>query len=116
MKAAVRAVEYVLPAQAVTTQDLDALFPEWSVQKIAAQTGIGERHIAAEGECASDLAVMAAEKLFASGVCQRESIDYCGRSTDHPICQRQKSSIVELFQQLKASKDCSIGDRSISRS
>lgn len=86
MHAAVAAIEYYLPEKVVSTADLSAEFPEWSVEKIDDKTGIRERHIAAAGECASDMAVAAAEKLFASGACRPEQVDYlllCTQSPDH---------------------------------
>ncbi len=86
MKAAIRAIEYYLPEKAVTTEQLSAEFPEWSVQKIDEKTGIQARHIAGEDECSSDLAVAAAQKLFASGVCAPRDIDYvllCTQSPDY---------------------------------
>ena len=82
----VAAIEYYLPRKIVTTQDLVDEFPEWSVEKIDSKTGIRERHIAGDDECASDLAVEAARKLFDSGVCQPSGIDfilYCTQSPDY---------------------------------
>jgi 3-oxoacyl-[acyl-carrier-protein] synthase-3 len=86
MKAAIRAIEYYLPEKAVTTEQLSAEFPEWSVQKIDEKTGIQVRHIAGEDECSSDLGVAAARKLFESGVCAPQDIDYvlfCTQSPDY---------------------------------
>jgi 3-oxoacyl-[acyl-carrier-protein] synthase-3 len=86
MKAAITATEYYLPANVVTTETLAAEFPEWSAAKIEDKTGIHERHIAGPDECSSDLAVAAAEKLFAAGACRREEIDYvllCTQSPDY---------------------------------
>lgn len=86
MQAAIEAIEYYLPEKVLTTADLSAEFPEWSVEKIDTKTGIQERHIAGPEECASDLAVKAATKLFESGVCSRQSIDYvllCTQSPDY---------------------------------
>jgi 3-oxoacyl-[acyl-carrier-protein] synthase III len=86
MQAAVSAIEYFLPEEVVSTSDLSAEFPEWSVEKIDEKTGIRHRHIAAANECASDLAAHAAEQLFASGACARESIDFillCTQSPDY---------------------------------
>ena len=83
---AVAGIAYALPQKVVTTQDLANEFPEWSVEKIDSKTGIRERHIAAEDECASDLAVEAARKLFDSGVCEPSAIDfilYCTQSPDY---------------------------------
>lgn len=84
--AAIAAIEYHLPAQALSTADLAAQFPEWSVAKIDEKTGIHTRHLAAPGECASDLAFAAARKLFASGACEPSEIDFlllCTQSPDH---------------------------------
>jgi 3-oxoacyl-[acyl-carrier-protein] synthase-3 len=84
--AAISAIEYHLPKKILSNEQLANEFPEWSRDKIDAKTGIVERHIAAETECSSDLAVEAATKLFRSGVCQPEEIDYilfCTQSPDY---------------------------------
>ena len=86
MKAAISAIEYYLPPQSLTTEQLSAEFPEWSVEKIDDKTGIHQRHIAGPDECASDLAVAAGERLFASGACRPEQVDYlllCTQSPDY---------------------------------
>jgi 3-oxoacyl-[acyl-carrier-protein] synthase-3 len=86
MQAAISAIEYYLPEAKVTTQDLAAAFPAWSVEKIDAKTGILDRHISAAGQCASDLGFAAARKLFDSGACRPEDVDYllfCTQSPDY---------------------------------
>lgn len=86
MQAAIKAIEYYLPDQVLTNSQLIAEFPEWSLGKIEEKTGIVERHIASEEECSSDLGVTAAQKLFASGACQPNEIDYlllCTQSPDY---------------------------------
>lgn len=86
MHAAVRAIEYFLPPGTLSTNQLAAEFPDWSVAKIDAKTGIECRHISSPEECASDLAVAAAQKLFSSGACRPEEIDYvllCTQSPDY---------------------------------
>jgi 3-oxoacyl-[acyl-carrier-protein] synthase-3 len=86
MQAAVSAIEYYLPPKTVSTADLAAEFPEWAVDKIDEKMGIRERHVSAPGECASDLAVAAARRLFDSGACRPDQIDYvllCTQSPDH---------------------------------
>src|SRR5882757_8094155 len=86
MHAAVRSVEYFLPEATLTTNQLSSEFPDWSVEKIDSKTGIECRHISGPEECASDLAVAAANKLFASGACRPEEIDYillCTQSPDY---------------------------------
>ena len=86
MHAAITAIDYHLPEKVLTTAELSTEFPEWSVEKIDSKTGIQERHIAAPDECASDLAVKAAGKLFASGACSPADVDYlllCTQSPDY---------------------------------
>lgn len=86
MRAIIKAIEYHLPETILDNERLAAEFPEWSVGKIAEKTGIRARCITAEGECSSDLGVAAARKLFASGACAPEEIDYllfCTQSPDY---------------------------------
>jgi 3-oxoacyl-[acyl-carrier-protein] synthase-3 len=84
-KAYIKAIDYYLPEKIVTNDDLAREFPEWGVGKISAKLGINKRHVAAAGETAADLAIRAAQKLFAQGM-RRESIDYvlfCTQSPDY---------------------------------
>ena len=84
--AAVRAIEFFLPEATLSTSQLADKFPDWSVEKIDRKTGIQCRHIAGPDECASDLAVAAARKLFSSGACHPGDIDYvllCTQSPDY---------------------------------
>jgi 3-oxoacyl-[acyl-carrier-protein] synthase-3 len=56
------------------------------MEKIEQKTGIAERRVAAEDECSSDLGAAAARKLFASGACKPQDIDYllfCTQSPDY---------------------------------
>jgi|HubBroStandDraft_4_1064222.scaffolds.fasta_scaffold48849_2 3-oxoacyl-[acyl-carrier-protein] synthase-3 len=84
--AAIAAIEYYLPARRVTAEELSIRFPEWGVERIAQKTGIWTRHIAADEECASDLAASAAQRLFDSGICSSTQIDFllvCTQSPDY---------------------------------
>lgn len=86
MQAFVKSIEYYLPENILTNSMLATEFPDWSVDKIQEKTGIEIRHIVTGQECASDIGVRAAEKLFASGICCREEIDYllfCTQSPDY---------------------------------
>ncbi len=77
-----------LPATVETNDQLQALFPDWDLDLIYSKTGIRERRIAASGECASDLGVIAAEKLFAAHDIDRASIDFllfCTQTPDYPL-------------------------------
>jgi 3-oxoacyl-[acyl-carrier-protein] synthase-3 len=60
--------------------------PEWSVDKIASKTGIYMRPIASEGILSSDLAYLAAEKLFENSKFEKMNIDFllfCTQSPDY---------------------------------
>ena len=86
MNAVIKAVEYHLPQRIQTNEQLAALYPAWNVRRTAEKTGIHARHIAAENELASDLAVVAARKLFDSGVITPAEIDFvllCTQSPDY---------------------------------
>ena len=87
MKAYIKALTYALPKKALTTEQLVEEFPEWSVDKIANKVGIHTRHIADENESAADLAVRAAEKLFAlDSTINKNEIDFvlfCTQSPDY---------------------------------
>jgi 3-oxoacyl-[acyl-carrier-protein] synthase-3 len=85
-KAFIRAIEYYLPELTLANDELAGDFPEWSADKISSKTGISSRHIAAPTELASDLAVAAANKLFAERQCTPQEIDYilfCTQSPDY---------------------------------
>jgi 3-oxoacyl-[acyl-carrier-protein] synthase-3 len=84
--AVIRGIEYFLPEGVESSADLAAEFPDWAVGKIAERTGINTRHIAGPNECASDLAIAAANKLFASGRCVPSDIDFilfCTQTPDY---------------------------------
>ena len=84
--AAIEAIAHHLPEARVTNDDLAALYPDWSAQKIKEKTGILERRVVAEGETASDLAFAAAEKVLARTGFGRERVDllvYCTQSPDY---------------------------------
>ena len=86
MNATIRAIAYHFPERQVTNGDLAADHPDWQVAKIQSKTGIESRWISGPEECSSDLAVKAAEKLFAEGACRRKEVDFvllCTQSPDY---------------------------------
>ena len=86
MHATITAIEYSLPRTVLNNDQLAKEFPDWTAEKILAKTGIRQRHIATEEECASDFALEAANQLLDSGVCSRRDIDYllyCTQSPDY---------------------------------
>ncbi len=86
MTATISAIEYHLPQQVLANEELARVSDMWSPEKIETKTGITERHVASGSECSSDLAVAAAQKLFASGAIQPDEVDFvllCTQSPDY---------------------------------
>ena len=84
MKAFIKAINYALPEGVLTNEEVAAMFPEWTVEKIEKKLGIKQRHITAENETASDIAIKAAEKLFETRSINKEEIDYLIFVTQSP--------------------------------
>lgn len=88
MRTFVKDLAYVLPLKAVSNEELVQDFPEWSVDKITDKVGVVERRIATSDETATDLAVLAAESLFAKGTVKRTDVDFvlfCTQSPDYKL-------------------------------
>lgn len=86
MEAYIKAISYYLPEKVLTNEDLVKEFPEWTVDKIAGKIGVSSRHISADNETAGDMAIQAAEKLFAEGEVRKEDIEFivlCTQSPDY---------------------------------
>jgi 3-oxoacyl-[acyl-carrier-protein] synthase-3 len=86
--AAVGPIAIHLPARIETNAQLKEAYPGWDLDTIYEKTGIAARHIAAPDECASDLAVKAAQKLFAEHDIDPRSIDFvllCTQTPDYPL-------------------------------
>lgn len=72
--AALRSVGAYVPEKVLTNQDLEKIVEttdEWIIKR----TGIKRRHIAAEGEVTSDLALKASERAIARAGISKEEID-----------------------------------------
>ncbi|MCO8121179.1 ketoacyl-ACP synthase III [Stieleria sp. TO1_6] len=77
-----------LPTRVETNEELQRSFPRWDLKLIEEKTGIRQRHIAADGETSSDLAVAASQKLFAEHDIDPNSIDFvlfCTQTPDYPL-------------------------------
>jgi 3-oxoacyl-[acyl-carrier-protein] synthase III len=77
-----------LPSRVETNAMLHAQFPRWDIPLIEEKTGIRQRHIAEPNETSSDLAVAAAQKLFAENAIDPSSIDFvllCTQTPDYPL-------------------------------
>lgn len=86
MKAYIKGISYYLPERVVSNEELVKDFPDWTVEKVASKIGIEERHIAAATETSTDMAIRAAEKLFAEHGVDPKEIDFimlCTQSPDY---------------------------------
>ena len=84
MKVGIAHIEYYLPEQVLTNDELALIYPEWSSEKIFEKTGIKTRHISDKNESVADMAVKASQKLFSSGVVKPEEIDFVILATQTP--------------------------------
>lgn len=81
-------IAYELPEKVLTNDELAALYPGWSVDKILGKTGIASRHVVDENETATDLAERAAKKLFAESGIEPKTVDFvllCTQSPDYKL-------------------------------
>ena len=88
MFAAIGPIAVHFPQRVETNDQLAAEYPRWDMDLIYSKTGIAARHIAEPDECASDLGVAAAEKLFAEFDIDPQSIDFlllCTQTPDYPL-------------------------------
>lgn len=60
----IRAIAHALPAKVLAHEELVARFGERSLASILKMSGIRERRVVAPGQCASDLALAAAQRLL----------------------------------------------------
>lgn len=84
MKSSIKKIEYYLPKNILTNNQLEKEFPEWNAEKIEKKTGIRERHIADGNETALDLGLKAAEKVLEDY--NKSKIDFllfCTQSPDY---------------------------------
>jgi len=88
LSTAITCIEYSLPAGGLSNEDISARFPTWLINPIAKKTGIVNRYICKPEECASDLAVEAARKVFSTGIVSPADVDFilfCTQSPDYLI-------------------------------
>ena len=86
LQAGITAICSYLPEDKLTNEMLEKEYPEWNTETIYQKTGISVRSICAADECSSDLGVKAAQRLFETGVCEPEEIDFllfCTQSPDY---------------------------------
>ena len=84
MKAMIKTIHSYLPPTILTNEQLAREFPDIDMDKAFESTGVAVRHLVAPGECTSDLGVLAAQELFASGICRPSDIDFLLFCTQFP--------------------------------
>ncbi|OYQ37377.1 3-oxoacyl-ACP synthase [Niveispirillum lacus] len=106
---ALRGIVSALPSRVEDVADLATRFGADQAERIAAATGIRRRHIAADGQCMSDLAVPAARHLL-------DGLGWAGDNVDLLICVTQTpdhplpATACLLQQRLGLSKQCASFD------
>ncbi len=84
MFSSISSISYYLPAGRLSNDELAALYPGWTADKIYEKTGIRERHISGANETAGDLGEQAALKLFDEHAVDPSSIDFILLATQSP--------------------------------
>ncbi len=106
---ALRGIVSALPTGVEDVSHLAARFGADQAERIAVATGIRRRHIAAAGQCMSDLALPAARDLM-------DGLSWCGDSVDLLICVTQTpdhplpANACLLQQRLGLGKQCAAFD------
>lgn len=60
----IAAIDYYLPENILTNEDIAREFPEWSAEKIKAKIGVEARHIVKKTQTALDLAYEATQNFL----------------------------------------------------
>ena len=85
-KATIKAITSFLPAGKLTNEQLAQEFGDWHASQILSKTGVAVRGVAGAGETAADLGIAAGKRLFESGACAPDEIDFllfCTQSPDY---------------------------------
>jgi 3-oxoacyl-[acyl-carrier-protein] synthase III len=77
-------IDFYLPENILTNEELSKIFPDWTPEKIEDKVGVRQRHIVKSDETASDLALIAARKVLENE--DEKTIDFlllCTQSPDY---------------------------------
>ena len=67
-------IDYYLPTNVVTNNDLKKENPDWNLDGVEKKSGVLKRHIARQNETALDLAVQACTKLFSQNQTHKQDM------------------------------------------
>lgn len=79
-------IEYYLPGDRISNDDLQEENPDWDMGRLSEKSGVYNRYIAKSDETAFDLACKACEKLFSNQEISKDSINgiiFCTQSPDY---------------------------------
>ena len=108
MKVKIEAIEYYLPPRTEDGAKMKEDNPDWRIADIEKKTGVLMRHIAAPEQTAVDMAELAAEKLFSSGI-SRDEIGFIILVTQSPDYMLPTSACI-LQDRLKLKRECAAFD------
>src|ERR1700761_3435094 len=103
------ALTYRLGSDQITYEDIAARFGPEAAAKVLKGSGIRNRYVAPKGVCGSDLALAAAEELFAAHPDRRAEVDihiHCTQSPDYFL----PTTACLLHEKLGLKKECASFD------
>lgn len=86
INAAITGMSFAVPEKILDNEEILRRFPQGNMESFLKVIGIEKRHILSEGESEGDIAVKAAEELFAQTGIDRSEIDsivYCTQTVDY---------------------------------
>jgi len=86
MKAYIYDIEYFVPSNRLSNDDLSAINPDWNLNRIYDKTGISNRYLSNKDQTATDLAVEAGRLLLEKNSDLKDTVDYlilCTQSSDY---------------------------------
>ena len=98
-------ISYYLPEATLDNSELASIYTDWSQAKVLKKLGIERRPIAAPGETALDMAIVAGQRLLQRGRCLPDEVDFllfCTQSPDYFL----PTSACILQDKLGLSKSC----------
>jgi 3-oxoacyl-[acyl-carrier-protein] synthase III len=76
MEASIKHITYYLPPKIISNKDLAIEFPEFTAEQIFKKTGVKKRTHTTSELIGSDMAFLAAEKLFSESSLNKENVDF----------------------------------------
>lgn len=103
------AVEYCVPENVLSNDDLAKIFGSWTAEQIYKNTGIRNRHIVDKNVCTSDLGVQAAKTLFEQNLIDSQKVEmliFCSQTHDYYL----PATACIIQERLKLPNSCAAFD------